>query len=814
MKRLLYAILTVLLIAVQLLSFKSAAFAESDEPDGAGFDTVIPYVPQYKGELSEQSRVLLMDLETGNALIEQNGDVRAYPASTTKIMTAVLLIENTADDEWDTPLPPLAEVNSEASARGSQLGLKVGDCPTRRDLLYGLLLPSGCDCAYVVSNLIAGSEADFVFMMNVRASEIGMNNTGYENSYGLASNGHYTTAEDMATLVRHAMQYPLFRTVIATAYKTLTFNNNGSPRSISTKNTNHLIRPDLPDYYANAIGVKTGTATNADHCLTAAARKKGLELITIVLNSDSNAERYGFSKELLEWGFDYYASEGGLYSMNVTNALFKAGSDGCRVYDVPESGSEGTAKTAFAPGEGVRVGAYRYDSSNALWYMVWNGSGFDWAKSEELEFVAYINDILIRPGDALSGVSEEGSDPHIDGVIASRHLVKAVTVTVYDADGIPVTGGSNYPAASCTHTLYGTTVDQDVDLGILAPGVYTCVTRVEAVAFVPDAPDREYYITEEMSTVVIADKSGELEDKCTYSYNSNTGSNAPSGGAVNRGESFKVTDETPEKAGCKFVCWNTEPDGSGESYSAGDAVTVSTPVTLYAVWTLGEDAWEHSIECSANDGTLDIEGFIANGAGITKLMVRLTPDAADEPIFEYTLDRCTNRFDFNEISDQLADIELDGSEYVLRISGASALGELKQVFETKIVSSIASQFTLIFDPDGGSIVSGSDRMTLTAGATVSTLPTAEKSGYKFAGWFDEKGSEITAETAIEGYTTEEIVLKARWLSPEEDDSVVIIRPKTGVAAVPLWVWAAAGALVVAILIALIVIIIKKPDKTE
>ena len=161
MKRIICAAVAAVM-AISLISFCIDAGADTGRSyEGAGVGTPIPYVPEYTGELSSQSRVLLMDLETGNVLIEQNADVRAYPASTTKIMTAVLLIENTDDDDWDTPIPPIEQANSNLSKKGSQCGLKPGDQPTRRDLLYGIMLPSGCDCAYVVSNLIHDERTRF-----------------------------------------------------------------------------------------------------------------------------------------------------------------------------------------------------------------------------------------------------------------------------------------------------------------------------------------------------------------------------------------------------------------------------------------------------------------------------------------------------------------------------------------------------------------------------------------------------------------------------------------------------------------------------
>ncbi len=790
------------------------------DDNGYGLYTDLPYVPKYSGELSSQSRVILMDLATGNILIEQNGDVRAYPASTTKIMTAVLLIENTLEDQWDTPISTLQEVNSSDSAKGSQFGLEIGDRPTRRDLLYGLLLPSGCDCAYVVSNLIAGSEEDFVFMMNKRASEIGMNNTGYENSYGLASNGHYTTAEDMATLVRHAMQYPLFRSICATPSKTLNIRNGSGVRTITTYNTNYLLRTDSPYYYSYAIGVKTGTATIADHCLTSAARKNGLELAAVVMNSDNNSERYTFSREILEWGFRFYASEGGYYSMTLTNALFKAGSGGCGVYAAPDSSQEDNLPiSVFPAGAGLRAGAYRYDNNGTLWYMIWTDNGFQWAKSTEMEFVCYVNDIKIETGSALSGVTLAGEDKTVDSVIASRHLVKAVTVTVYDEQGEPVTGGSNYPAASCTHTLAGTTVDNDVDLGILSPGKYTCVTHVEAVAYVPDAPDREYYTVDEKSTILIAaDSTGEdadgepLFDEYVYSYNSNTGSGAPDGGSFRLGNSFKVSDAVPVKPGCVFAGWNTEPDGSGEAFKAGDPVNRQGSVMLYATWAPGRNEWKSDIKASFDDGRLVLTGGAANSAGIVSSILKVLGPNGNE-LYSKASSGISNAVDASEYAEDLAALELTDGVYTVELTAAVGTGVPEKVFEQTVEVTSRPICTLMFVPNGGNM--SSESMTVVCGEPYGELPVPEKYGYVFKGWYDNNEKKIEAETIVPNADNGIIILHANWEDPYSPGSHGN-NPgsSSGLAAIPLWVWLAASLLIAAILVVLIVVIIRRPDNGD
>ncbi|MBR0134560.1 MAG: D-alanyl-D-alanine carboxypeptidase, partial [Clostridia bacterium] len=172
---------------IMLLSF-GTAFA-----DGLS-DPLPPVVPVSVFEDLGETRAVLVDIDSGAILFSRNSDKQAKPGSLTALMTALLLMENTAPADWNVFLPALKEVNSSWSGRGNQMGLEKGDTPSRADLLYGLLLEGAADAAYTTAVLVSGSESEFVSAMNVRARELGMTGTKFDNGYGLGSGGHYTCA--------------------------------------------------------------------------------------------------------------------------------------------------------------------------------------------------------------------------------------------------------------------------------------------------------------------------------------------------------------------------------------------------------------------------------------------------------------------------------------------------------------------------------------------------------------------------------------------------------------------------------------------
>ena len=212
-------------------------------------------------------------------------------ASTTKIMTAIVVIEN-AD------LNKTVEISKKsASTGGSRLGLKTGDKITINHLLYGLMLRSGNDAAVALAENISGSVSDFAILMNNKAKELGLKNTNFETPHGLDSDNHYTTAYELALLTDYALKNPTFSKIVGT--KNYTININGYPKNLS--NTNELLG-NLNGVY----GVKTGFTNGANRCLVTACKRGNMDIICVVLGADTKNFRTQDSVKLIEYAFNTY----------------------------------------------------------------------------------------------------------------------------------------------------------------------------------------------------------------------------------------------------------------------------------------------------------------------------------------------------------------------------------------------------------------------------------------------------------------------------------------------------------------------------
>lgn len=223
----------------------------------------------------------LLDAETGEMIAELNGDERIYPASMTKIMTAILAIEYIDDMEEYITIPSQAVIDA-ANQQGSLAGFLGGEAITGYDLLYGILLPSGCECSITAAIMISGSEDAFAVRMNEKASEIGMTNTHFVNSTGLHNENHYSTTHDMALLLRYAFQNDTFRQIDSTPYYTAT---NGLFLSSTMFSTFYTIFGTTEMNWGKIIGGKTGTTDQAGSCLSSCAEIGGKEYVLCTANA-------------------------------------------------------------------------------------------------------------------------------------------------------------------------------------------------------------------------------------------------------------------------------------------------------------------------------------------------------------------------------------------------------------------------------------------------------------------------------------------------------------------------------------------------
>ena len=230
---------------------------------------------------------VLMEAATGRVLWSQNGEERLPMASTTKIMTALLTLEQPGLDEMFT-------VNAQAiRVEGTSMGLTEGSQATLRTLAAGMLLASGNDAANAAAVRVAGTQADFVMMMNRRAAQLGMKDTNFETPSGLDGQSHYSTAADMALLARVALENPDFRSLCSQTSLKLCYGNPPYDRWLA--NHNRLLKE-----YPGCIGLKTGFTKKAGRCLVSAAEREGVTLICVTL-SDPNDWRDHTA--LLDWGF-------------------------------------------------------------------------------------------------------------------------------------------------------------------------------------------------------------------------------------------------------------------------------------------------------------------------------------------------------------------------------------------------------------------------------------------------------------------------------------------------------------------------------
>lgn len=266
---------------------------------------------------------ILFNVNTGKILYEKNAYEKRYPASTTKMMTAILTLENC--DLNDT-----ATVSSTAVILPPgyiSAHLQVGEVITINDLLHLLLIISSNDAANVLAEHIAGSVSNFSTMMNDKAKEIGCLNTHFVNPNGAQNVNHYSTAYDLCLIANYAMKNETFRKLVSIDSYTVPATNKYEERKLT--NTNALLQQVNEKtntkniyYYKYAIGIKTGYTNQAKNCLVAGASKDGVEFISVVLESDlnesdNNSERFADSKKLLETAIDNYS----MFPVKKTNDL-------------------------------------------------------------------------------------------------------------------------------------------------------------------------------------------------------------------------------------------------------------------------------------------------------------------------------------------------------------------------------------------------------------------------------------------------------------------------------------------------------------
>ena len=246
----------------------------------------------YATQIQSPSAVVICE-ETGRVLYQKNANEKRKMASLTKLMTSIILVENCDLNEKITVAKEACYVG------GSEAGLKPNDEVTAKDLLYGMLLPSGNDCAMAIAYHIGGNIPNFASLMNQKAKELELESTSFDNPHGLDSENHYTTAYEMAQIARYAKSYDSIKDAVSTIQTDVILGD----RTVNLRNTNSLLRT-----YPYATGMKTGFTNGANRCLVASASKDNLNLIAVVLGSDTSKIRFDDAKTILEDTFNNYKS--------------------------------------------------------------------------------------------------------------------------------------------------------------------------------------------------------------------------------------------------------------------------------------------------------------------------------------------------------------------------------------------------------------------------------------------------------------------------------------------------------------------------
>ncbi len=281
MKRL----LTLAMILIVILSNSSIAIEQPPAPDAGAY--------------------VLIDSETGGVLCDKNPDTLVYPASTTKIMTAILALEN---GDMNQVMTASQSAINDIGPDGSNIGIIAGEQIKLENLLQALLICSANETANIIADNIADSRQAFIDMMNRKAKELGATNTHFANTNGMHDPNHYTTASDMAKFARYAMTFPEFRKIVSSPDLKMP-STNKHPEWPVLANTNKLMITDKSDLY-NINGIKTGFTGQAGYNLVSSATdKKGLTLIAVVMgvkNDGAQENVRTYSKELLDYGFNNF----------------------------------------------------------------------------------------------------------------------------------------------------------------------------------------------------------------------------------------------------------------------------------------------------------------------------------------------------------------------------------------------------------------------------------------------------------------------------------------------------------------------------
>lgn len=290
-------IISIFVLIINITNCQNVSFANNPSNN--------PISEYNKNNLSLYSEAgILIDSKTGKVLFGKNENVKMYPASTTKILTAIIAIENC---NLSDKITASREAVMAIPAGYSNAEIQPNDSISIQDLLNVFLIHSANEAGYILAEHISGNIEDFASLMNKKAKEIGCSNTNFTNPSGIHNDNHYSTAYDMALIAQYCMKNETFRRIVSTPY--ITFSPS-EDKQLKFYNTNDLILSTSKYYYKYAIGIKTGYTSQAKNCLISASSKDDFELIAVILGASHSEEvsstRYVDTINLFNYGFDNY----------------------------------------------------------------------------------------------------------------------------------------------------------------------------------------------------------------------------------------------------------------------------------------------------------------------------------------------------------------------------------------------------------------------------------------------------------------------------------------------------------------------------
>jgi serine-type D-Ala-D-Ala carboxypeptidase (penicillin-binding protein 5/6) len=278
-----------IIMVTMLLVFSLPAISFAEEKKGQKLDLA-----------KNSSSAIILERDTGTVLYEKNSHEKLPPASMTKIMTMLLIME--ALEKGKITLDDKVRASDKAASMGgSQIFLEAGEVMTVRELLLGIAVASGNDASVAMAEHISGSVDAFISEMNMKAKQIGLKNTNFKNTTGLPADGHYSTAYDMAIMAKELLKYDEI-----TKYTGIydDYLRKGTEKEFWLVNTNKLVK-----FYDGVDGLKTGFTREAKYCLTATAKKDDMRVIAVVMGAPTSKERNAQVSQMLDYAFTHYTTQ-------------------------------------------------------------------------------------------------------------------------------------------------------------------------------------------------------------------------------------------------------------------------------------------------------------------------------------------------------------------------------------------------------------------------------------------------------------------------------------------------------------------------